>query len=270
MKRFVSICAAIALALSLSACGHTHTWIDATCTKAKTCSICGEQEGEALGHTWGGETCTTSKTCAVCGKTEGVPKGHSVAQWTVTTEPTCALEGQETGTCETCGETVQKAIPALAHTPGEWTVTKDATVGAPGERTRSCTVCGKGLNTEAFTLSAEEIEAQYKASCTAYTYDTIARDPDKYKNTDGKYTGEIIQVLEDGKDLQLRVDITKETYGYTDTIYVLYTQEEGESRLLEDDIVTIYGTNMGTVSYQSVLGATITLPCVHAKYIERN
>lgn len=89
-------------------------------------------------------------------------------------------------------------------------------------------------------------------------------------NTYGKYTGEIIQVLEDGNDRQLRVNITKGRYSYTDTIYVMYTKKEGESRLLEDDIVTLYGKNMGTVSYVSVLGSTVTLPCVYAEYIELN
>lgn len=50
----------------------------------------------------------------------------------------------------------------------------------------------------------------------------------------------------------------------------MYTKKEGESRLLEDDIVTLYGKNMGTVSYVSVLGSTVTLPCVYAEYIELN
>ena len=42
-----------------------HTWGEATCTAPKTCSLCGETEGEALGHTEeivaGKEaTCTTT------------------------------------------------------------------------------------------------------------------------------------------------------------------------------------------------------------------
>ena len=30
---------------------HEHTWVEATCTSAKTCSVCGEIEGNPLGHT---------------------------------------------------------------------------------------------------------------------------------------------------------------------------------------------------------------------------
>ncbi len=270
MKRFVSICAAVVLCFSLTACKHVHSWVDATCTEPKTCAKCGEQEGEALGHTWIDATCTEPKTCEKCGKVEGEPTGHSVANWATQEEPTCASEGQETGICTKCGDTIQQPIAKLEHTPGEWVVTQNATSSSAGKRTQSCVVCGEILSTEEFTLSAEEIEAQYKESCTAYDYNTIARDPDKYKFTYGKYTGEIIQVVENGKDLTLRVNITKGRYVYTDTIYVLYTQNSGAPRLLEDDIITIYGMNMGTVSYESIFGATITLPCVYAQYIDIN
>jgi hypothetical protein len=139
----------------------------------------------------------------------------------------------------------------LDHTPGDWVITKTASRNAAGERSQSCTECGAVLNTEEYTLSAEEIEAQYKSSCTAYSYDTIARDPDQYTGTYGKYTGKIVQVMDDGNDCQLRVNITKGRYTYSDTIFVLYTRAEGESKLLEDDIITIYGMNVGEVSYSN-------------------
>ena len=29
-----------------------HTWNAATCTRPRTCSICGKTEGESKGHTW--------------------------------------------------------------------------------------------------------------------------------------------------------------------------------------------------------------------------
>ena len=34
-----------------------HTWTDATCTAPKTCSVCGETEGEAIGHNYVGGKC---------------------------------------------------------------------------------------------------------------------------------------------------------------------------------------------------------------------
>ena len=108
----------------------------------------------------------------------------------------------------------------------------------------------------------------YKEQCVWYTYETIARDPDLYEGTYGKYTGEVIQVLESGSYVELRVNITEGKYSYSDTIYVTYTMKDGESRILEDDIITIYGVNEGLYSYTSIFGATVTLPLVKAEYIE--
>ncbi len=259
-----------------SECGETegealgHTWKEATCTEAKTCSVCGETEGEALGHTWVEATCTTPKTCSVCGATEGEALGHQVSEWETTEEASCSEEGTEQGTCETCNETITRAIDKVEHTPGDWEVTEEATSGKEGTQTKYCTVCGQVLESQNYTLTDEEIKEAYKEKCESYSYDTIARDPDNYKYTYAKYTGEVIQVLEDGNDLQMRVNVTKGKYSYTDTIYVLYTRKEGESRILEDDIVTLYGLNAGTVSYETVLGATVTIPAVYAEYLELN
>ena len=50
-----------------------HDWVEATCTEPKTCSRCGETEGEPLGHNWIEATYETPKTCSRCGATEGEP-----------------------------------------------------------------------------------------------------------------------------------------------------------------------------------------------------
>jgi len=269
-RKLVSAALALGMVFTLTSCFHSHTWEEATCTTPKTCSECGETEGEALGHTWVEASCTDPKTCSVCGETEGEALGHTVENWETVKEASCTEKGEKSGVCTTCGATVQEKIPKVEHTLGEWVVVKNPTSAEKGERSQSCTMCGEVINTEEFTLPPEEMEAQYKASCTAYDYNTIARDPEAYRNTYGKYTGEIIQVLETGRKVELRVDITKTSYGYTDTIYVFYTLKEGESRLLEGDIVTMYGRNNGTISYQSIFGQTITIPCVYAEYIDLN
>ena len=268
MKKAILL-SAFALSLLLSGCCLQHEWVPATCTQPQTCAKCGETQGNALGHSWADATCTQPQTCTVCGETQGDALGHSVSDWSVVTEASCSAEGAEEGVCTVCGEKIDRAIPKLAHTPGEWVITKEATFSDSGERCQSCTVCGEVLETESYDLTPEEKEDWFKADCTAYSYDELARDPNKYLLMHGKYTGKIIQVMEDGNEYQLRVNITKTRYSYTDTICVTYTRKDGESRLLEDDIVTIYGTNFSTVSYTSVLGAKITLPYVVASYIDR-
>ena len=42
-----------ALVIVYNCATHGHRWVDATCTLPKTCSVCGETEGEANGHTYG-------------------------------------------------------------------------------------------------------------------------------------------------------------------------------------------------------------------------
>ena len=84
-------------------------------------------------------------------------------------------------------------------------------------------------------------------------------------------SGKIVQIIE-GKDksIQMRVDITKDRYGYyDDTIYVFYTYDIGGRRFLQNDIINIYGKVYGRVTYETVLGAKVTLPAIDAKTIER-
>lgn len=114
------------------------------------------------------------------------------------------------------------------------------------------------------------------ASCQEYTYTEIARDPENYKGNNAKFKGQVIQVQESGNDVVLRVNITAEEnefadggYLYEDTIYVEYTKkDENESRILEDDIITIYGTLDGIMTYESIMGEEISIPSVLAEYIE--
>ena len=122
-------------------------------------------------------------------------------------------------------------------------------------------------------IQKEQEEQEFKASCQTYTYEQMARNPENFKGTNVKVTGEVIQALYGSEGIDLRVNITKEgnyaTY-YTDTIYVVYYPEEGEDKILEDDIITIYGTAQGDYTYTSTLGGPITLPLVYGKYIEIN
>ena len=58
---------------------HLHSWTDATCTRGRICTSCGEEEGVPLGHDWKDATCTTAVSCNRCGETAGNPIGHG---WT--------------------------------------------------------------------------------------------------------------------------------------------------------------------------------------------
>lgn len=113
--------------------------------------------------------------------------------------------------------------------------------------------------------------SDYKKSCEKYNYKTIYRNPEKYIGKRAYFKGEIVQVLEDNNgNYQLRVNVTKEgeyyTY-YTDTVYAYMPKEAFTSgRPLEEDIIVMYGELGDLTSYESVMGATVTIPTIYVKY----
>lgn len=115
-----------------------------------------------------------------------------------------------------------------------------------------------------------ETEEEYISKCNNFTYKEIARNPNNYKGKRAKFTGEVIQVQEGyNNNVVLRVNITKGEYGmWEDTIWVDYKYtNSNESKILENDIINIYGEMQGQKSYTSILGSQVTLPQINAKYI---
>ena len=192
---------------------------------------------------------------------------HTVTSWTTKTEPSCSSEGQKVGTCSACDTEITESISKIAHTDGDWAITKEATPTSEGEKSLLCKTCGCVISTISYALT----EDAYKQLCQTYSYKEIARYPDTYDGKQAQFTGEVIQVMENSflGDITytLRVDVTPTSYGYTDTIYVTYDAPEGAARLLEYDIVTMYGTLRGTVTYETILGASVTIPSFDAAYI---
>ena len=92
-----------------------HSWVDATCTAPKTCSVCSMTDGAAAGHSWVDATCTAPKTCSKCSATEGEALGHAWDDGVVTTQPTCAVEGVKTFSCANCDETKTEKVATVAH-----------------------------------------------------------------------------------------------------------------------------------------------------------
>lgn len=135
---------------------------------------------------------------------------------------------------------------------------------------------GSNNNDSGITSSiSKEDRSTYIPKCTTIDYTSLARNPNQYKGNNFTFTGEVIQVMNDGNNVTLRVNVTpkryeflNETY-YEDTILVTYKySSSAESRILEDDIITIYGQSMGTYTYESIVGASVTVPAVNALYID--
>ena len=58
MKKLLAILLSLAVAAALCACGHQHSFTEADCTGPKTCTQCGETEGEAGEHQYVRGVCT--------------------------------------------------------------------------------------------------------------------------------------------------------------------------------------------------------------------
>ena len=181
----------------------------------------------------------------------------------------CTAAGTEVTACTRCDKKLTRVIAKLEHQPGDWVVTVQPTASnSEGTRVRTCTVCGETVESETFSMSPEELAASYKAECASVSFDEVARNPDQYNNAKVRFTGEVIQVMEESGIYTLRVDVTKTSWGYDDTILVHYIAPDGAPRILEDDVITLFGTMGGMTSYESVMGATITLPVMYAEYVE--
>lgn len=145
-KKLFCLILALVCALTLTACGCKHEiWNEADCVNPKTCSECGETEGEPLGHAWKDATCDNPKTCSECGETEGAPLGHMWQDATCQSAKKCSTCGKLEGnvlehswtaaTCET-----PKTCSACGETDGD--VLDHAWADATTEAPKTCTACG--------------------------------------------------------------------------------------------------------------------------------
>ena len=96
-------------------------------------------------------------------------------------------------------------------------------------------------------------------------YKELARNPDDYKGKSVTYSGKVIQVIEGDSETQLRIAVDGD---YDKVIYVSYPKDMVQSRILDDDYVTIFGTSLGVITYKSTMGASITIPGVYLDRIE--
>lgn len=98
-------------------------------------------------------------------------------------------------------------------------------------------------------------------------YDKLARTPDDYEYEKIKASGEVIQVIEGDGETQLRVAVGGD---YDTVLLVYYDSSIVDTRVLEDDNVTLYGISQGLYTYESTMGGDITVPLVAVQKIVIN
>lgn len=113
-------------------------------------------------------------------------------------------------------------------------------------------------------------EDAYKAACKVYTYEELLRNPEQYKNQTMKFSGEVLKILENGKNVDLLIEISSgEELADEDrqAIHVSYVRKDGESRILKKDKIEVYGSFSGLFGV-ILLGEDDKIPSIKASYLE--
>lgn len=102
-------------------------------------------------------------------------------------------------------------------------------------------------------------------SAKTIPYNQLNKDAESYAGQKVAYHGQIFQIQESGGQGVMLLSVTDEGYGFwTDHIWVNYNHHVNGA---ENDMVTVYGTVVGTRSYDTQAGGTTYVPEIDAKYI---
>ncbi|MED3026129.1 MULTISPECIES: hypothetical protein [Bacillus cereus group] len=116
-------------------------------------------------------------------------------------------------------------------------------------------------------LSAEEAEKakieEKKKLAKDLSYPELKKNPNGHKDELVKYTGEIVQIIEGGGSTDIRLAVTKRSYGYN-TNDIVYVTFDKPTEFVEKDIVTVTGNIEGSYSYTSQAGWNISVPLMKA------
>ena len=112
----------------LSGCGHEHTWQEATCTQPRTCTDCGETEGEALGHSPTEATVWEPSMCSLCGEVLGETLPPAFEQHNIEviniTEMSTEFFPEDHAEYNQQGGYIQTPTPFVMFSTGDYSKTK--------------------------------------------------------------------------------------------------------------------------------------------------
>jgi len=95
----------------------------------------------------------------------------------------------------------------------------------------------------------------------AITWMQLARTPDDYMGEEVTFVGEVVQVMNGDGYTQFRLAVE----GDYDTILFCEIQDSALSmRLLDRDIVEVHGISIGLVTYDTIMGGSVTIPAILA------
>ena len=162
---------------------------------------------------------------------------------------------------------LQKEYDAYKEKMSEYEDLASAEVEARRIEAEAVIKAEKEAAAAAAAAAAAEAEAKARAGYeTGITYDQLARTPDNYIGELVKFRGKVLQVVEGDAEINIRLAVNN---NFDNVLFCGYSPDIVSSRILENDTITIYGESLGLYSYESTIGAQITIPAVWIDKIDQ-
>lgn len=114
-----------------------------------------------------------------------------------------------------------------------------------------------------------ETEQDYKNSCGRYNYKDILRNPDNYKEERIKVELKVKSIHEYGfLGDKYYICSASDEYGWNGDTYVVYDFRENDFKILEDDIICVYGEIKGLTEVTYILFGNDEVVKIHMQYGE--
>lgn len=117
-------------------------------------------------------------------------------------------------------------------------------------------------------------EDEYRAECETVKYKDLCRYPDQYAGKKITITGKVQQIMDANwlsSDKAWRVQTDNDGYGYylDDEYYAIDKRPSDAIKVLQDDIVVIYGEFTGMTNVTRALtNTTDEIPCIDVAYVD--
>ena len=120
--------------------------------------------------------------------------------------------------------------------------------------------------TTAWSENYRNLRTNYIATCEQYSYNELARFPEKHMGSPIEISGRVLQIESVwGEDLVL-LDV-----GGNNLVYINYTGKQyRDPEILQNDKIIFYGECSGKTTYTTILGQDNTIPLITAFYSSVN
>lgn len=122
----------------------------------------------------------------------------------------------------------------------------------------------KAFNKTDNQTSLDEIYTSFKENCNVLNWEELMRSPEEFRGATYMLTAQVFQIVSD-KNQHLEVLLSTDDGKY---VFASYSYKANDLKILEDDIVTIYGTFYKPYNYTSILGTSHSVPSIVVQFME--